>query len=63
MQPFRVHDQKEKTTWVVVNYHPSKDTYLAYRQKEDADDDGILTEIAKKDLVGCRMIDFIYDGD
>ena len=63
MQPFRVHDRKEKTTWVIINYHESKGTYLAYRQQDDSDDDGILIELDVDNVKGCRMIDFMTEAE
>lgn len=63
MQPFRVHDRKEKTTWVVINYHSSKGTYLAYRQQDDSEDDGILVELSVDQVTGCRMIDFMSEAE
>jgi hypothetical protein len=63
MLPFRVHDRKEKTTWVIINFHDSKGSYLAYRQQDDSDDDGIMVELSVDQVVGCRMIDFVAEGE
>lgn len=63
MVPFRVHDRKEKTTWVIINYHASQGTYLAYRQQDDSDDDGVLVELKVEDVTGCRMIDFVSERE
>lgn len=63
MQPFRVHDKKEKTTWVVLNYQDSRECYLAYRQQDDSDEDGVLIELKPEALVGCRMIDFMHEAE
>jgi hypothetical protein len=63
MQPFRVHDRKEKTTWVIINFHPQKGTYLAYRQQDDSEDDGVLVELTVDQVTGCRMIDFMTEAE
>lgn len=63
MTPFRVHDREEKTTWVIVNYHQNRETYLAYRQQDDSDDDGVLIELAIERVKGCRIIDFVVEPD
>jgi len=63
MLPFRIHDRKEKTTWVIINYHSSKETYLAYRQQDDSEDDGVLVELSVDQVTGCGMIDFVSEGE
>lgn len=60
MLPFKVFDRDKKTTWVIVNYHPSKDggEYLAARE-DDTTKDGELEIFKVQALKRFKMVGFV----
>ena len=64
MLPFRVYDREEKTTWLILNYHPSANEglYLAARE-DDSPEDGELRLIDATKLSKLRMAGLIVDGE
>jgi hypothetical protein len=62
MTPFKVFDKKNKTTWVVLNYHPARaqengGTYLVARE-DDSNKDGELCLINAEELCKFKWVDF-----
>lgn len=62
MIPFKVFDRENKTTLVVINYHPGKDggEYLVSRE-DDSDKDGELFMVPASKFPSFRMVDFVND--
>lgn len=64
MVPFRVFDRENKTTWIVLNYHPGKDggQYLVARE-DDSSQDGELSLLSAEDISKFRLVDFYDDQE
>lgn len=67
MSPFKVYDKKEKTTWVVLNYHPSSDasksgSYLVFRE-DDSDLDGEMKIMPAEKFQKFRMLEFVVENE
>lgn len=59
MTPFKVFDRKTKTTWIVLNFHPTPEggEYLAVRE-DDSTKDGELTRIQIEEICKYTWVDF-----
>ena len=59
MTPFKVFDRKTKTTWIVLNFHPTTEggEYLAVRE-DDSAKDGEITVIKTDEIQKYKWVDF-----
>ena len=62
MVPFKIFDEKNKKTWIVLNYHPKVDAYLAARQDE-SDQDGEFRLVPTKEILTFRMLELCEAGE
>ena len=60
MTPFKVLDRKTKTTWIVLNFHPSAEggEYLAVRE-DDSVRDGEIKVLKVGDIQKYKWVDFL----
>lgn len=59
MTPFKVFDRKTKTTWIILNFHPTHEggEYLAVRE-DDSTKDGELNIIKIDEICKYKWVDF-----
>jgi hypothetical protein len=64
MTPFKVFDRKTKTTWIVLNFHPSAEggEYLAVRE-DDSTKDGEITTIKTDEIQKYKWVDFLQKAE
>ena len=64
MLPFKIFDRDQKTTWVILNYHPDADggSYLGARD-DDSDQDGEIVLLTLEQVMKCKMVGFVEDPE
>ena len=64
MLPFRVFDRENKTTWIILNFHPDEKGghYLAARD-DDTHQDGELRLLSAQEMSSFRLLGFIEEQE